>query len=263
MPEPGAFPADFPDYLRHRDEETPVPTWEQVTRSTASPNAEMIAHLTRLLSTPATAPSTAAPTAETGGATDETEATDEAKARARWDGLPPNYQRSVALLVDKIYHEGWLDHVGQIKDWPWDGGFFFYPRDGDSAALAYLLDAKSASDDDPYIQCRFGKGLFAYLNIRNHRGWARGWMETDAALAALHVGLFKDGLAEVHFDAFNALYLVGAPDDDVTRLPLIGAYNHAMFKLHKKYELESEYVQLTRTSANFYHMMRDEVPLSF
>src|SRR5262245_16667530 len=103
MNEHDHLPDDFPESLRHTNESTTVPTWEQVTRSTAAPNPEMTAHLSRILADNA----------------------DEAEARARWDGLPNNYQRSVALLVDKIYHEGWLDHVGPIKDWPWDGGFFF------------------------------------------------------------------------------------------------------------------------------------------
>lgn len=245
------LPDDFPGYLRHTDEDTPAPSWEQVTRSVASPNVEMRAHLSRILGSSDSDTDTAC------------EVSGETAARARWEGLPRNYQRSVALLIDKIYHEGWLDHVGPIKDWPWDGGFFFHPRDGDAAALARLLDSKSSGDDAPYIQCRFGKGLFAYLNIRNHRGWRKGWMETDSALAALHVGMFKDGLAEVHFDVFNALYIVGAPEEDVTRIPLIGSYNQVLFKLHKKYELSSQYVAQARTSANFYYMMRESVPLSF
>ena len=235
------LPDDYPDYLRRRNDEAPVPTWEQVTRSTAAPNLEMIAHLSRIVA--------------------NTE--DEEEARLCWEGLPNSFQRSVALLVDKIYHEGWLDRVGPIKDWPWDGGFFFYPRDHDCEAFAELLDAKSASPDDPYIQCRFGRGLFAYLNIKNHRGWVKGWMETDTGLAALHIGLFKDGLAEVHFDLFNSLYIVGAPAEDLLDIPLIGAYNRAMFRLHKKYELSRSYASLVRTSANFYHLMRDTVPLSF
>lgn len=236
-----ALPEDFPGCLRHTNEDTPVPTWEQVTRSTEAKNEEMIAHLSRIIA----------------------DTTDEAVAREKWEGWPGNYQRSVALLIDKIMNEGWLDYVGPIKDWPWDGGFFFHPRNGDSNALADMMQAKSAGEDATYIQCCIGEGLFAYLNIKNHRGWEKGWMETDAAMAALHVGIFPTGVAEVHFDAFNALHIKDAPDDDLISIPLIGAYNHAMFKMHRRYELAKEYAGIIRTSANFYHMLRGVVPLSF
>ena len=235
------LPDDFPDCLRHTNEDSPVPTWEQITRSSAAPNAEMIAHLSRIIA--------------------GTE--NEAEAREKWEGLPNPYQRSVGLLVDKIYNEGWLDLVGAIEGWPWDGGLFFRPRNGDTARLINMLDAKSANDDDPYIQCRIGEGLFAYLNFRNHRGWVKGWMETDAGMAALHVGVFESGIAEAHFDVFNPLYINGAPDDDLIKIPLIGSFNKAMFDLHKKWELSKQYAAMARTSANFYHMMRDTVPLSF
>jgi hypothetical protein len=236
-----SLPEDFPDYLRHTNEDTPVPTWEQVTRSSAAKNEDMIAQVTRIVADTA----------------------DEAAAKEKWEGWPNNYQRSVALLIDKITHEGWLDHVGAIKEWPWDGGFFFYPRNGDSNALTKMLNSKSSGDDSTYIQCRIGEGLFAYLNIKNHKGWKRGWMETDAGLAALHVGMFANGLVEAHFDVFNPLFIKDAPHADLTKIPLIGAYNHQMFHLHKRYELAKEYASLVRTSANFYHMMRDTVPLSF
>jgi hypothetical protein len=238
---PVALPEDFPDSLRHTDEDTPVPTWEQVTRSSEAKNDEMIAHLSRIVG----------------------DTTDEALAKERWEGWPNNYQRSVALLVDKIYNEGWLDFVGPIKDWPWDGGFFFHARDDNHQGLAGMLDAKSSDGDGTYIQCRIGEGLFAYLNIKNHRGWAKGWMETDAGMAALHVGLFPDGLMEAHFDVFNALHIKDARREDLIKIPLIGAYNQKMFKMHKRYELAKEYAGIVRTSANFYHMMKGVVPLSF
>lgn len=236
-----ALPEDFPDCLRHNNDDTPVPSWEQVTRSTEAKDEEMIAQVSRIVA----------------------DTTDEAVAREKWDGWPNNYQRSVALLIDKITHEGWLDHVGAIKEWPWDGGFFFYPRDGDSAALTAILNAKSSGADATYIQCRMGQGLFAYLNIKNHKGWKRGWMETDTAMAALHVGMFANGLVEAHFDVFNPLHIKDAPPADLINIPLIGAYNHTMFRMHKRYELAKEYAALVRTSANFYHMMRGVVPLSF
>ncbi|MEW6130057.1 MAG: hypothetical protein AB1757_23685 [Acidobacteriota bacterium] len=236
-----SLPDDFPDILRHTNEDTPVPTWEQVTRSVDTRNPEMIAQVSRIVA----------------------DTDDELTAREKWDGLPNSYQRSVGLLIDKICHEGWLDYVGTINDWPWDGGFFFTPRNQDAQGLINILDAKSTRDDDPYIQCRIGEGLFAYLNFRNHKGWVKGWMETDAGMAALHVGVFENGAAEVHFDVFNPLYINGAPDEDLLEIPLIGSFNTRMFKMHKKWELAKEYGSIARTSANFYHMMRDTVPLSF
>src|ERR1044071_2868384 len=97
-----AVPRDYPDYLRHTDHDTPVPTWAQVTRSAASANLDMIARVARIVA-----------------GTD-----DEQAAREVWAAWPGNYQRSVALLIDKIDDEGWLDSIGQIDGWPWDGGFF-------------------------------------------------------------------------------------------------------------------------------------------
>ena len=235
------YPEDFPDYLRHTNEDAPVPTWEQVTRSATERNDEMIAHVSRIVAG----------------------TTDEAMGRDKWEGLPNNYQRSVALLIDKIYNEGWLDSVGQIYNWPWDGGFFFHPANGDLESLMNTLEGKSSGDAATYLQCSFGKGIFAYLNIRNHRGWFKGWMESDAGMAALHVGVFEDGLAEVHFDLFNPLFIVNAPDEDVIKIPLLGAFNLAMFNLHRRWELNKQFGSIVRTSANFYYILREQVPLSF
>ena len=88
-------------------------------------------------------------------------------------------------------------------------------------------------------------------------------MENNAATAALHVGLRENGMAEVHMEVYNSLFTNGAPRKDVTRIPFVGSYNHKLFPLHRRWE-QSEYQQYVRTSANFYHLMREEnVPLSF
>ena len=232
------LPADFPEYLRHSDEDTPVPSWEQVTRSTASRDTEMINHVSRIMA-----------------GTD-----DEQTAREAWDLYPSVTKRSIALFVDKIRDEGWLDAVGQIKN-AWDGGFYFSPCATAGGALRELLDSKSGKRG-AYISLSLRSGLFAYLSARNHRAWRHGWMEIDQASAALHVGIFEDGLAEVHMDVFNPLFIKGAPPKDLVSIPLIGSYNHRQFALHQKWE-QAEYAAITRTSANFYHLMRGHVPLSF
>lgn len=224
------LPDDFPDYLRHADEDAPVPLWEQVTRSVESTNTEMINGVSRIIA----------------------DTDDEPSAREVWQGWPAGYRRSTALLIDKIFHEGWLDSVGPVIN-VWDGGMVFRSIE----TLASVLDSKSS-----YTRSYLGNGLFAYLNSRNHKAWTRSWMENDSAMAALHVGIFKDGSAEVHFDLFNALYTNGAPQKDVFSLPLIGSFNHRLFRLHRRWE-QSRYAALTRRSAVFYHLMRDEVPLSF
>jgi len=233
------LPDDYPDYLMHSDEDTPVPRWEQVTRCWDAPNKEMIAHVSRIIA--------------------DTE--DEQAARDVWDSWPGNYQRSVALLIDKICNEGWLDCVGRIDGWPWDGGLFFWPRETQAGSLADVLDSKSGKRGT-YMQCTLSNGLFAYLNAWNHKAWERGWMETDAATAALHIGMFEDSRAEVHIEAFNPLFIKDAPPEDVIKIPLVGAYNHKQFLLHRRWE-QSKFAWLTRTSANFYHLMRGSVPLSF
>jgi hypothetical protein len=232
------LPADFPEYLMHSDEDTPVPEWEHVTRSAESVNKEMIGHVARIVA-----------------GTD-----DEQAARRSWDQYPPGTKRSVALIVDKIYDEGWLGFVGQIKN-AWDGGFFFFPSEVGRRTLRDALDSKAGFDGE-YIECSLRNGLFAYLNALNHRAWQVGWMETDAGRAALHVGIFEDGVAEVHLDVFNSLYINGAPSKDVIRIPLVGSLNYREFLLHRRWE-QAGFAQITRTSANFYHLMRGQVPLSF
>jgi hypothetical protein len=233
------LPGDSPAFLRHSDEDTPIPTWKQVTRSTKSADPEFLAHVSRIIS-----------------GTD-----DEQVAQATWNTWPGNCQRSIALLVDKIYYEGWLDSVGPIKGWPWDGGFFFWPRFGEEA-LAGVLNSKSGSSG-AYTECKYQNGLSACLARWTHRAWKWSWMENDSPFAALHIGVFKDGSAEVHLDAFNPLYVNGTPRSHIIKLPMIGSYNRKLFRLHRRWEQSRRYAPIVRTSANFYHLMLGRVPLCF
>jgi hypothetical protein len=233
------LPPDFPDYLRHSDDDTPVPTWAQVTRSAESDNPEMTLHVSRIV----------ADTADAGA------------AREVWEAWPGNYRRSVALLVDKIYNEGWLDAVGPISEWPWEGGFFFRPVPTALGGIVEVLDSKSGRGGT-YTEGGLRGGFFAHLSTLRHAGWERSWMENDTGTAALHVGVFRNGTAEVHFDMFNSLYTNGAPRSDVINFPLLGRYNKAMFRLHRRWE-RAPYADVVRTSANYYHMMRGSVPLCF
>jgi len=66
----------------------------------------------------------------------------------------------------------------------------------------------------------------------------------------------------VHLDVFNPVFTNGARRLDVTTLPGIGSYNHRLFRLHRRWE-GTEYAPVSRTSANYYHLMRGRVPLSF
>lgn len=231
---------DLPDFLKRWNDSAPVPTWEQLTRTGSSSNPQMVEHVTRIL-----------------GAAGET-----AAAREIWALLPGECQRSVALLIDKIYNEGWLDAVGRISGWPWDGGFFFEPREASRGTLAEVLDSKSGSRGS-YTACNAKNGLFAYLSARNHRGWRQSWMENDAATAAVHVGIFESGIAEVHFDAFNPLFTNGAARTELVSIPFVGSYNRRLFRLHRRWE-QGKQASTVRTSACFYHLLhRETVPLSF
>ncbi|HKA17175.1 MAG TPA: hypothetical protein VKN18_02560 [Blastocatellia bacterium] len=228
-----------PAILSHSDHDTPVPTWKQVTRSVNSTDSQMISHLSRVLS-----------------GTDN-----ESLAVRIWDSWSGPQKRSVALLVDKIYHEGWLDLVGSLVDGPWDGGFFFLPRDLDPHALADVLEAKFR-EDGVYLPCSLRGGLAGYLSGWNHPGWQKGWIETDTPFASLHVGIFENGSAEVHLDLFNPLHTNGASLANIVTVRGLGSYNHRLFRLHRKWE-GKQYGAITRTSANFYHLMRGHVPLCF
>ena len=227
----------LPAILSHSDLDTPVPTWKQVTRSVNSTNSLMILHLTRVVS--------------------GTES--ESLAVGIWDAWSGPQKRSVALLVDKIYHEGWLDSVGPIVSGPWDGGFFFWPAN--FPALVDVLDAKSRGDG-VYVSCSFRGGLTGYLSGWNHPGWQRGWIENDTPFAALHVGVFGNGSAEVHLDLFNPLHTRGAPRSNILTFWGLGSYNRRLFRLHRKWE-GKQYGAMTRTSANLYHLMQGRVPLCF
>lgn len=233
------LPADFPDYLKHSDADTPVPAWEQVTRSVDAINTEMVRHVSRIVAG----------------------TTDAQAAREVWETWPGNYRRSVALIIDKILAEGWLDVVGPISEWPWDGGFFFQPVASAGGAIQDVLGSKSGQRGE-YTEGSLRGGLFARLSAFGHSGWERSWMENDIGTAALHTGIFGNGIAEVHLDMFNSLYTNGAPHSDVIGIPLLGKYNKRMFQLHWRWE-RSNYAAAVRTSANFYHAMRGSVPLSF
>lgn len=229
---------DFPEFLTHSDEDTPIPTWKQVTRSTESIDSDFVAHVSRIVS----------------GTENERAAVE------TWDTWPGNHRRSFGLLVDKIYHEGWIDSVGPLRGEPWDGGFFFWPLTSDRD-LADVLNAKSGRAGS-YTKNNYRAGLPAGLARWNHKAWKWGWIENDSPLAALHIGVFKDGSAEVHLDVFNPLCVNGTVRSDITRLPLIGSYNHKLFRMHRRWE-QAEYGSIVRTSANLYHLMRGRVPLSF
>lgn len=232
------LPGEYPDYLRYKDDEAPVPTWQQITRSTKTFNVDMTASVSRIIA----------------GSEDDEE------ARAVWELWPANYQRSIALLIDKIYNEGWFDSVGKIIG-PWDGGWYFNPRETDRGTLSNILDSKAGADGT-YTRSSLREGLFAFLNSWNHKDWRESWMENDAGMAAIHVGIFENGTAEVHFEAFNPLFTKQAIDTDVIDIPLLGAFNYKFFQLHRRWE-QSEYAKYARRSANFYYMMRDSVPLCF
>lgn len=231
--------AQLPVSLAHSDADTPIPTWKQLTRSVHAINSEMAQQVSRIV-----------------GGTD-----DEGQAVAVWDSWAGSARRSVGLLVDKIYHEGWLDLVGPIAGWPWDGGFFFSPREADHRSLADVLDVK-ARKDGVYTRCSFRDGLPAYLSGWNHPAWRRSWIENDTPFASLHVGVFENGSAEVHLDLFNPLFTNGAPRSQVIKLLGFGSYNHKLFGLHRRWEGPGHAAD-TRTSANFYHLMRGRVPLCF
>ncbi|HSB08347.1 MAG TPA: hypothetical protein VLM38_02465 [Blastocatellia bacterium] len=233
------LPDGFPSFLRRSNNDTPVPSWKQLTRSLDEINPAMIGHVGRIIAG----------------------VEDEQAALEVWDGWSGSCRRSVALIIDKICNEGWLDTVGPMEGWPWDGGFFFRPCAAGQKSIEDALDAKT-DVDGVYTRCEFRDGLAAYLSRWNHKGWRRGWIENDSPLGSLHVGIFENGSAEVHLDLFNPLYTNGAPRSEVTTLPGIGAYNYKLFRLHRKWE-GTNHATLARTSANFYHLMRERVPLCF
>jgi hypothetical protein len=236
------LPPDAPACLTHAEADSPVPTWEQVTRTSegsACNPGELALHVWRIV----------------GGAGVEQ------AARERWESFPPNYRRSIGLIIDKVSNEGWLDAIGSIEGWPYDGGFQFWPQRTRRGDLAEILDGK-ARRDGVYVRCNLRDGLFAAISGWNHPAWSESWMETDTPAASLHVGLLRDGRAELHLDAFNPLFTNGAESSEIAGLPLIGFFNHRLFRLHRRWE-QSSYGAAARRSANYYHLMRGRVPLSF
>jgi hypothetical protein len=228
------LPDDFPHFLRRAEEDAPVPTWDQITRSLDGPNPDMIARVSNIVADTA----------------------DEIQARGVWERWPPEYRRSMGLLIDKICHEGWLDCVGAATG-VWDGGMFFRPLVSEGRTLAEILNSKPE-----YTRSSLRNGLAAWINSWNHRAWTKSWMENDSATVALHVGAFADGTMEAHFDLFNPLFTRGALVADVFSLPFIGSFNRQLFRLHNRWE-RSRYASVARRSANFYHLLADQVPLSF
>jgi hypothetical protein len=233
------LPDDFPDELRRTEEDAPVPTWQQLTRSTGSPDSAMTAYVSRIIAN-----------------------TEDAQyARSIWDQWEGKIQRSLALFIDKIYNEGWLDSVGHLINW-WDGGIVFQPLVTERGAIADVLGSK-AGPGGVYTESTLGNGLFAYLNSWNHTAWQRSWMENNVGKAALHVGIFNNGTVEAHLEAYNPLYTNSAPPSEVVGIPLLGSFNYKYFALHRRWE-QSDYAATARKSANFYFMMRESgVPLSF
>jgi len=230
---------DFHRLLDHSDEHTPVPTWQQLSRSVSAVDTGLTFHAARIVA---------------GSCDDEA-------ALERWNAWPRKLRRTVALLVEKICHEGWLESVGPIYGSPYDGGFLFTPRCTYAGTLEDVLNAK-AINDRVYMRSNLRGGLAAYLSAWNHKTWKRSWIENDTPFSSLHIGLLEDGSAEVHLDLFNPVFTNGAPQRDVTTLPGLGAFNHRLFRLHRKWE-EGQHAPTTRTSANYYHFMRGRVPLSF
>jgi hypothetical protein len=76
------------------------------------------------------------------------------------------------------------------------------------------------------------------------------------------VGIFENGSAEVHLDLFNPVFTNGAARSNVIKLSGFGSFNKRLFRLHRKWE-GPRHAAVTRTSANFYHLMRGRVPLCF
>src|SRR5262249_26570386 len=107
---------DLPAFLKHSDDDTPIPTWEQVTRS--ADTRGMFGQVAIIMAG----------------------TQDEQAAGEVWNSWPAMWRRSVALLIDKICHEGWLESVGPISGSPFDGGFFFRPLSSRAGAFQEVLD---------------------------------------------------------------------------------------------------------------------------
>ncbi|TBR22580.1 hypothetical protein EPO15_07765 [bacterium] len=236
VPEPAALvqqlkdgaDADLPEELRHDARGAPVPAWDQLVRG------DRAAHLRRIL----------------GGS--------DAEAKARFGSWSPEVRRAFGLFLDKFDNEGWLGVVGPLLQDPWQDTVVFKPVEGPYGGLAKVLSDKPGQ----YTENSLGNGAAAYLTAWNHKNWTRGWMENDVPNACLHVGLTDAGAAEAHFEAYNPLFTNGAAKADVVWAPLFGSLNARLMAQHKRWEDPPNNAR-SRTSANFYHLMKGRVPLSF
>src|SRR5262249_5098018 len=119
-----------------------------------------------------------------------------------------------------------------------------------------------ATHDGTYVENTLSQGAFAYLTKWNHQDWVRAWMETDVAHATLHVGVFADGTVEVHMELYNPMFLKGAPASELVFAQGFGWLNWLLTAKHQAREAGSQ--APNRTSANYYHFMRDSAfPLGF
>ena len=192
---PENLPPDYPEYLRHTDADTPDPTWEQITRGG---DAEMVAHICRIM-----------------GNTENQKDTQD-----WWSKWPVSYRRTVGLLIDKIYNEGWLDVVGPINDGtPWDGGFYFWPLASDRGTLADVLDSKSGKQRSLHSMRSEQRVVRLHQCLESQRLASRLDGEQHRHGCAARRGTRENGSAEVHLEVFNSLYTKGAPRKDVTRIP--------------------------------------------
>jgi len=82
-------PDRLPDCLRHSDDDTPIPTWRRITEAHPT-DAERISKI--IARTP-----------------------EPSSAEDVWNSWSGSVRRSVALLLDKIKHEGWLDAIDGIE----------------------------------------------------------------------------------------------------------------------------------------------------
>ena len=227
-----------PAEIDHSDADTPLPSWSQLVREGASPYAPsaMQEHVVRIL----------APGAPR-------------DARARFESWPPTVRRGFAILMDKLYNEGWLDEVDRMENDPWDTAFHFRPRDLDRFEKTMHV---KADHDGVYTENSWWNGAAAYLTRAwNHSAWRVGWMENDVSNAALHVGIFDNGVVEVHMELYNPLYTNGAPFYELVGAPGVGWMHGRMTYMHKTWEAGAE--GKNRTSANYYHFVKGAGWLGF
>jgi hypothetical protein len=224
-----------PSELQHSDDDTPTPSFESLVG--AHTENDISEHVARIL----------------GGGKGQ-------DARSVFEGWSPSFRRGFALLVQKIYNAGWLDGVGPLVD-VWDTAMRFVPERTERGTLEEVLVAKARADGT-YIENTLHNGAFAFLAKAHHQDWLRAWMETDVPHANLHVGFLADGNADVHMELYNPLFIKGAPLLDLIFVPGAGFANAPLALKHQR--LEAGAAGSNRTSANYYHFMRDEgVPLFF